>query len=99
MKALTDKQRKRIERLAERRRNGEHITLYRAQSISGMSETMRYRRRWLDDTPWGRKPRSESHIVFSVTFNVLPDGRDDPASWAEYNAKCEEAEALFDKLT
>lgn len=97
--ALTRNQRDSIIHLAnEAKRPGTDIVLYRETSFSGKSETLRYRKQWVERSQYGRRLRTLSSIVLSVTINVLPDGSDDPASWAKYRAKCEEAEALFNEI-
>ena len=94
--ALTKKQRERVQSLAKRRvHDHEQVSLYRETSMSGKSETLRYRRRWVERTDRGDRLRSESGMVLSVPISVLEDGRDDPASWEDYNQRCTEAEALF----
>jgi hypothetical protein len=94
MANLTEKQRKNIERLA--RMDG--VSLYRETSYSGISETLRYRRIWVEETRFGKRQRVESHMVFSVPINVLPNGKDDPNSLKKYTDKCNEAERLFKEL-
>jgi hypothetical protein len=74
------------------------VILYRETSLSGLSETLRYRRRWTEAGRWGPTPRQETGMILSVAINVLPNGRDDPDSIEKYNHKCEEAERLFKEL-
>jgi hypothetical protein len=95
---LTKNQRDRIKRLAAEAKRG-HVELYRETSMSGQSETLRYRRQRIEVGRWGRQVRTESGMVLSVPINVLADGRDDPASMERYNVLCNEAVELFRALT
>jgi hypothetical protein len=92
---LTKSQKATLESLAKR--DGE-IRLYRETSMSGLSETLRYTRRWVEMGRWGASPRSESHMILSVTIRPLPDGSDDPEYLAKYKTLCEEAEQYFKEL-
>ncbi len=74
------------------------VTLYRETSMSGKSETLRWQRRFVEQTRWGPAPRIRSGMILSVKINVLPDGSDDPKSWERYETLCEEAETYFNSL-
>ena len=71
------------------------VTLYRETSMSGASETLRYCRRFAENTRWGRTVATRSGMILSVPIMVLADGSDDPASLDVYRRKCELAEQLF----
>jgi len=74
------------------------VSLYRETSLSGKSETLRWQRRFVEQTKWGPALRSRSGMILSVTINTLPDGSDDPKSLERYETLCKEAEEYFNSL-
>lgn len=89
---LTPSQKLSIERAAKL--SGE-VSLYQETSLTGKSETLRYKRSWLERTHWGISQRTRSGMILSVTIHVMPDGSDRPDDLNRYASLCDEAKNYF----
>ena len=97
---LTKTQRAAVERSA---RDPRVVCLYKSESLTGKSETLRYESRWIESTRWGAFPRSRSGMILSVTIDEIRASpsdpwRDDPESVKKYNALCDQAIELFNEI-
>jgi hypothetical protein len=97
---LTKAQRERIQGIINTYRNPKSsmdyhlVGFYRERSMSGKSETFRYQLQ--RSGCLGGYLVTRTHMLFSVEIKSLPDGTDDPASWAKYEAACAEAMKMLE---
>lgn len=93
---LTKKQRESIERVA---RDPRVQSLYKESSLSGESETLRYRSQWTETSRFGPSLRSRSGMILSVKIRSVRypgrDWEDCPEDLEKYKSLCDQAIALF----
>ena len=74
------------------------ISLYEEGSLSGTSDTLRYRRDWIDTHGrWGLIPRYETGMVFSI--KVYKGDVYRPEAHKKFNQMAREAKLLFKRLS
>ena len=92
---LTKSQKETIKVAAQYALNGDEVTLYRATSMSGLSETLRYRRQSFNHRL--NRVSTRSTMILSVTIDIV-NGQDNPVTIARYNRLCEIAKDYFQNL-